>query len=379
MKKLYIVFLLAILTLTGCWNNQSKYDNSIVSDVNVDATWIPSLPENIEYPSFKDVLKDIPWSYTNDNEVNRCVVESVDSCMSSLISTKNSLDICNDYILDSNKTSCKNEYYISQAKALWDSSVCEKIIWDQQACINEVNYAIAIKESNLWICDVYENEEQRIECRDIVAFMLAESKQDKSWCVERYIKSIKMKKILNKKIVSLFLGILLVVTTSIWVVYALNTWDTGYRINNGTTLTNIRIASTQQVCRVTNNHGSALFIPTKTTSEYNSFKSNKPSWVTIGRCCNTPALQQSRRCSGNTQVQWTNWWSNTGSAADRVSCSSKCSEYASQQGYSGSYCCQIYEDSWSSTNWVCRVYLASGHYASNSNNNTRWWTNGSCN
>lgn len=72
----------------------------------------------------------------------------------------------------------------------------------------------------------------------------------------------------------------------IGVVYAINTWDTGYQAPLWTN-TDVTIGSAWWTCQRVYNGGwvATLFVPTKTVAEWNSFNSNKPSGVTTGSCC----------------------------------------------------------------------------------------------
>jgi hypothetical protein len=74
-------------------------------------------------------------------------------------------------------------------------------------------------------------------------------------------------------------------------------------------------------------------------------------------CCATAALVLARRCGGEAQVQWTNWGTNTGSAADQAACAAQCTSWASANALV-QWCCELYEDSSPGTLWVCRVYDA---------------------
>lgn len=79
---------------------------------------------------------------------------------------------------------------------------------------------------------------------------------------------------------------ILAMVTYIGVVYAINTWDTGYQAPLWTN-TDVIIGSAGGTCqRVYNGWGVAsLFVPTNTVGEWNAFNSNKPSWVTVSSCC----------------------------------------------------------------------------------------------
>lgn len=91
-----------------------------------------------------------------------------------------------------------------------------------------------------------------------------------------------------KKILILWICIIIITLTA-GVVYALDSWNTGFRVNNGGTGTIIDLAShSDAACReckkVIDASGKDIFIGTKTCAEWNSFKSNLPSGVTIAAC-----------------------------------------------------------------------------------------------
>ncbi len=71
-------------------------------------------------------------------------------------------------------------------------------------------------------------------------------------------------------------------------VYALNSWDTGYRVNNGSTgtvdLSSHGDASCRECKKVTDASGKDIFVPTKSCAEWNTFKANLPAGVTISNC-----------------------------------------------------------------------------------------------
>lgn len=75
-----------------------------------------------------------------------------------------------------------------------------------------------------------------------------------------------------------------------------------YRVNNGTT---VKIDE-HGVCRnVTNNVGSAIFVPTRTATEWATFRSNKPSAVTVTTANETMNISNS--CSSAPPVCPSGW------------------------------------------------------------------------
>lgn len=86
----------------------------------------------------------------------------------------------------------------------------------------------------------------------------------------------------NIKKIIYFTLILFFSLAFIGVIYALNTWSTGYRIDTETK--QVLVNSTQDCYNVTNITPNAYFLPTKTTAEWNTFETHLPSGVTIGSC-----------------------------------------------------------------------------------------------
>ncbi len=93
-------------------------------------------------------------------------------------------------------------------------------------------------------------------------------------------------KFVNKKNIGLFIALMIV---SITTVYALWTWDTWYRANNGATTTADSNGSSGNTTllfsaiEVINNYswGNALFVPTKTSAEWVSMWQNNPANVNL--------------------------------------------------------------------------------------------------
>jgi len=91
----------------------------------------------------------------------------------------------------------------------------------------------------------------------------------------------------------LFISVFLIFVIPL-VVYALNTVSTGYRVNNAQTT----VIDAHGVCKkVTNNSnkGLGIFVPTKILAEWNNFRNNLPSGVTLGACC-VPSTSCSGKC-----------------------------------------------------------------------------------
>lgn len=94
---------------------------------------------------------------------------------------------------------------------------------------------------------------------------------------------IKFKKLIFLIFSGIFLFVVLFVFGVAYVM-ALNTYDTGYRINTGAGPQNILIDSSGTCKKITNTSGKDIFVPTKTAAEWNAFNANKPANVAIEAC-----------------------------------------------------------------------------------------------
>ncbi|MFZ2226819.1 MAG: hypothetical protein WA064_03110 [Candidatus Moraniibacteriota bacterium] len=89
----------------------------------------------------------------------------------------------------------------------------------------------------------------------------------------------------NQKKYTILLSVAGLATLFIFIgtVFAINNISDGWRIDNGATLD---VTDASSAChRITNNSGSSLFVPTRTTSDWNAFASHLPGGVSSGSCC----------------------------------------------------------------------------------------------
>ncbi len=93
----------------------------------------------------------------------------------------------------------------------------------------------------------------------------------------------KLKKLKFKYLVILSFSLVLVGGT-IYYVLAEGLFNTGWRVNNGIA-SNVTIYDGTTCQKITNSSGKDLFIPTKSSGEWNAFVANKPAGVTVENCC----------------------------------------------------------------------------------------------
>jgi len=74
---------------------------------------------------------------------------------------------------------------------------------------------------------------------------------------------------------------------SIGIIFALGTYNTGYKVDSGAGAQDVEIDSGGTCKRITNTSGNDYFIPTKTSAEWTAFEGNTPNDVTIEACGGT--------------------------------------------------------------------------------------------
>lgn len=84
---------------------------------------------------------------------------------------------------------------------------------------------------------------------------------------------------------------------------ALDVWNLGYRIEKETK--DVYVGTAQDCHKISNTTDKKYFIPTKTTTEWDSFVNHKPTGVTLSTCCdpNDWSPPTSWYCSGSSFTQ----------------------------------------------------------------------------
>jgi len=95
-----------------------------------------------------------------------------------------------------------------------------------------------------------------------------------------YFKRLSEKCLLKRCIIFL-VSIFGVAMLSISLVFALGTYNTGYRVNSGAGPQTITIDAGGTQKTITNTSGRDIFIPTRTSAEWTAFESNAPTNVTV--------------------------------------------------------------------------------------------------
>lgn len=102
------------------------------------------------------------------------------------------------------------------------------------------------------------------------------------------------------------IGITFFVLSSKNFVFAINNCSDGWQVNVGET----KQINCQGVCKkVTNNCSKAIFVPTRTSTEWAEFRTNHPSCVTLSDCISppsAPSVSCSTASSSQINVSWTN-------------------------------------------------------------------------
>jgi len=128
-------------------------------------------------------------------------------------------------------------------------------------------------------------------------------------------------------------------------VYALNTADTGFRINSGGVATTIDLTSTCGDCKkVTRTAAGDIFVPTKSCAEWNAFKANTTG-ITLADCAaapipcpGTPTVTDIDGNVYNTVQIGTQCWMKENLKVTRQPTGTPVTRYCYPDGAGGDYC-----------------------------------------
>lgn len=166
-----------------------------------------------------------------------------------------------------------------------------------------------------------------------------------------------------KKILSISLWWILILGTTTWAIYAIDSIMSGWKVTSDTP-ESINLISEYKDCEVvTAPAGKSIFVPTKTQTEWNNFKKYaQNSWIKMSSCTQKhtctglPNNAQWNSASSYTQT-WTsgNWTPAATTATYNTTASTTSCRYTCKSGYTwdGSNC-KIPAINWScgSSNWL---------------------------
>ncbi len=110
----------------------------------------------------ENVLAGVNSNYKENSEFQECSVRAIHQCNSQIIQEKISqegagVEICSNYINDSEKNSCLERFNTEEALSLEDESIC-----NTNSCVEQVLSQKALKNKDVAICEQIsfsENEE----------------------------------------------------------------------------------------------------------------------------------------------------------------------------------------------------------------------------
>lgn len=121
--------------------------------------------------------------------------------------------------------------------------------------------------------------------------------------------------------------------------YGINTVATGFSLSSGET----KSIDAHGVCKKVSNTGGSLFVPTKTSGEWDAFRNKAPSHIGFSECCsNECSPSGAKTCSGSTALTCGNYDSDS------------CLEWGASQDCGGDYCTNTYGGNYCSGNAVYR-------------------------
>lgn len=137
------------------------------------------------FVSLDQVSEGIKEEYKNDPDFQECTGEIVQSCLSQVISKNiresGDLTLCDDFLTEDARESCRIAQSYELARENKDVSFCEGLPDPQrESCLREVATATAIDSQNIAACDTL--TEERDECVLRASERLAYDTVDASWC-----------------------------------------------------------------------------------------------------------------------------------------------------------------------------------------------------
>ena len=136
--------------------------------------------------SLDEAAESIKDEYKDDPQFQQCLAETVEGCLSNVITLKiqetKDLSLCDDYITEQQSLSCKVSQVTMIAREQKDPSKCSVLEENYKvSCESEVTVILAIEKQEPSLCDgLGENYKQN--CRQSVAMTLAQETLDEKWC-----------------------------------------------------------------------------------------------------------------------------------------------------------------------------------------------------
>ena len=131
---------------------------------------------------WKNVSLNIGQSYLQDENFMQCTQSSIDQCMLSVRDTEKelSLDDCDDFLLEANRQSCKQNIIISSAMKDGNTESCDTLD-DSQWCKYEVLVTRGISIESPSVCSELD-EDLQIQCNNSIIRSISLSKWDVELC-----------------------------------------------------------------------------------------------------------------------------------------------------------------------------------------------------
>ncbi len=136
--------------------------------------------------SFDEVSRGIKSEYKEDLEFQQCADEVVQSCLTATINKKitqtGDIGLCDDFLTDQARESCRNTQSMQLARERKDVSFCDDLPdGSKNNCLAEVATAKAVEAQSLAECDAL-SDEDKVSCVNLAAERLANQTLDSSWC-----------------------------------------------------------------------------------------------------------------------------------------------------------------------------------------------------
>lgn len=144
----------------------------------------PEIP-TLSLEEIADTVKD---EYKDDIQFRQCLAETVEGCLSNVITMKiqetKDIALCDDYITEPQKVSCKVSQTTAQAREKKDPGLCSTLEENYKiSCESEVTVIVAIENQDPNMCEKL-GDNYKQNCRQTVLMTLAQETFEDKWCNE---------------------------------------------------------------------------------------------------------------------------------------------------------------------------------------------------
>lgn len=136
------------------------------------------------------VMKKIKSEYQSNPEFQRCFTQTTEACLAQQIDKQmlqeKTIELCDDYITDSQKDACRFGFIASNTKNIADISLCAAIHVEEERskCRIAVGVKAAAEAQERALCQELPDSQEQEQCYRESTLALVKMSGDDHWCVE---------------------------------------------------------------------------------------------------------------------------------------------------------------------------------------------------